>query len=140
MLGLTSPGLEAGHSVGAALGVLFALLISHAVADFALQNDFVARAKNRHADLSDIFPTGRPKGLWGCTLLAHALIHAGGVWLVTGFVTLGLAELILHLVIDFARCEGWLSFSVDQGLHGLCKAAFAAVVFFQAPAWALWIP
>ena len=124
----------------AALVVLFALLIGHAIADFPLQGEFLARAKNRHADLSDVF--GKipvPKSLWFHALTAHSLVHAGAVWLITGSVTLGAIELVIHWCIDFAKCENHTSFNTDQILHVVTKLAFVALLYW-GPAWVTWTP
>jgi hypothetical protein len=97
---------------------LFALAVSHALADFALQGDFLALAKNPHADSDKFFgQTGKPCCLWVQALTAHTLIHAGGVWFVTGSVFLGAVELVLHWLIDFAKNEvaGTLFRSVRRG-------------------------
>ena len=61
---------------------------------------------------------------------AHALIHCGAVWLISGSVILGLAEFVLHWLIDFAKCEKWIGFSGDQFLHYLCKAAYVALIYY----------
>ena len=108
---------------------LFALGVAHALADFALQGDFLALAKNPHADSAKFFgEKGKPCCLWVQALTAHSLIHAGGVWLVTGSVFLGAVELVLHWFIDYAKNESWTSFSADQLLHFLCKVAYAAIL------------
>ena len=140
MFGPFHIGAAAAGNSGAALALLLALLIAHALGDFALQGDFLARAKDRHADLSNLFPDQKPKGLWWNCLLAHALIHAGGVWIVTGFVTLALAELLLHFAIDFAKGEGWINFASDQLLHRLCKLAYVLLLYLQFPSWITWSP
>ncbi|BCX49536.1 hypothetical protein HAHE_34440 [Haloferula helveola] len=118
----------------------FALLIGHAVADFALQGEFLAVAKNRHAELSKFFgESPAPKGIWIYALGAHSLIHAGAVWLITGSVALGLLEFVLHWVIDFAKCEGWTGFKTDQFLHVACKIAYAVMITTNCP-WIAWTP
>jgi hypothetical protein len=115
--------LPAGSPV---LVVFFALAIGHALADFALQGDFLSTAKNRHADAARFFgESGAPKGLWVHALAAHSLIHAGAVWIVTGSVVLAAVELIAHWLIDFVKCEGWTNFTADQFLHLGCKLAYA---------------
>ena len=132
--------LEPPTSLAGAATVLFALLIGHAIADFALQGDFLSTAKNRHAQLKSFFgDEGAPKGLWIHALGAHSLIHAGAVWLITGSVVLGFIEFVLHWFIDFAKCEGWTSFRTDQALHILCKMAWAGILWCQCP-WAMWSP
>lgn len=109
--------------------VLFALLIGHALADYPLQGAFLAKAKNRHSDSGALFDEkSAPKGLWIHALTAHALVHAGTVWLITGTVWLALVELVLHWWIDFAKCEGWTSFTTDQILHLICKIGYAVVI------------
>ena len=125
------PAPEAvAESPGAALLVFFALLIGHALADFAFQPELLALGKNRHADLSRFFgdkPT--PRGLWLHALSAHSLIHAGAVWLLTGSVVLGAVEFVLHAVIDFAKCEGKYTFVLDQTLHHICKLLYVALLY-----------
>jgi hypothetical protein len=116
----------------AAAGVLFvALMIGHVLADYPLQGRFLSVAKNRHADVSPFFKgNAPPRGLWMHALTAHSLVHAGMVWFVTGSLVLGSVELVLHWVIDFAKCEKWTKFNTDQFLHIACKAAFAVVAGF----------
>ncbi len=122
--------LAAALPVGTApLIVFFALAIGHALADFALQGDFLSAAKNRHADLARFFgENGQPRLIWVHALTAHSLIHAGAVWVVTGSVVLAAAELVLHWLIDFAKCENWTNFSVDQFLHLACKFLYAVAL------------
>jgi hypothetical protein len=97
--------------------MIFALLIGHTLADYPLQGDFLSRAKNRAAPIA-----GVP---WYQALGAHALIHAGFVWAITGVWWLGLAEGLAHAVIDDRKCAGRLSFNQDQALHAVCKVAWA---------------
>lgn len=98
--------------------ILFALMIFwHALADYPLQGDFLAKAKNRAAPL--------PGVPWYHALGAHAVIHAGGVYLITGSHWLGLAELAAHALIDDSKCMGRIGFNMDQALHVLCKALWA---------------
>lgn len=128
------------HNPWAAVAVFFALLVSHAVGDFALQGNFLSQAKNRHADLDAFFSGGTPPSLWWNALLAHALIHAGGVWLVTGLVVLAAVELLFHFLIDYAKCEQWISFGLDQTLHRLCKVLYVTLLFCNWPGFLTWNP
>jgi hypothetical protein len=96
--------------------LLFKLIIGHALVDYSLQNDTMAKFKNRHI-LNNTVP-------WYYFMTAHALINAGMVWAVTGNVSFGIAELVLHWVIDFAKCEKWINVHADQGLHILCKLMY----------------
>ena len=116
-----------------ALMVLFAFLVVHAVADFGLQGPFLAQAKNRGADLSAFFGETPPPGVWVHALTAHSLIHAGGIWLVSGSVVLGAIELVLHWVIDFAKSGRLFGFHVDQGLHIACKLGYVAALYYLPP-------
>ena len=104
--------------------MLFKLLIGHALADYALQTDTMARGKNRHNVPQGIPPGQKVVAVWWHFLSAHALIHAGAVWLVTGNVWFGLAEFVLHWCIDFAKCENWTNPHQDQAFHVACKVAY----------------
>ena len=100
------------------VGALFLLLFAHALADYPLQGDFLAKAKNRTAPV--------PGVPWWHALGAHALIHAGFVYLVTQHLLLAALEFVLHAAIDDAKCRGKLSYNADQALHVACKVAWAA--------------
>jgi hypothetical protein len=122
------------------LVVLFALVIGHAVADFALQTEFIAVAKNPHADLSQFFgKEGVPPNVWIWALGAHSLIHSAAVWLITGSVVLAAAEAILHWLIDYAKSEGITNFSVDQLCHISCKLIYA-ILIATGVSWVFWTP
>lgn len=111
-------------------------MIGHIIADFLLQNDVMAKRKNRHRVVSsDEIPYGsgyrlRPYNCWFHYLSAHSLIHAGVVWYITGNVMFGYAEYISHLIIDFLKCEDCLSPHTDQALHVLCKIAYVAAFYY----------
>ena len=99
--------------------VLFLLLAAHCICDYPLQGDFLARGKNHKAPL--------PGVPWYQCLLAHSLIHAGAVALITGSLWLGMAELGAHILIDWNKCDGSFganpktAFNIDQVLHVICK-------------------
>lgn len=100
---------------------MFALLVvGHAVADYPLQGEFLARAKNRLSPVPGV-PFYQALG-------AHAVMHGGAVGLITGSVTLGLAEACVHALIDDAKCAGRLSFNQDQALHIGCKVVWCALI------------
>lgn len=94
----------------------FYLLAGHALADYSLQTDFIAKGKNRHTS----FP-GMP---WLYVMLAHCLIHAGIVLLLTNNIWCGLFELVAHFVLDCLKCEGKTNIHHDQIGHVLCKLAY----------------
>lgn len=103
-----------------------ALVVAHAICDYPLQGDFLAKAKNRTAPL--------PGVPWQQALGAHAVIHGGAVGLLTGIWWLGVAEAVAHWLTDDAKCRGKLSFNQDQAIHIVCKAAWVvAVMFVRSP-------
>ncbi|MCW1922143.1 DUF3307 domain-containing protein [Luteolibacter arcticus] len=102
------------------LALFFAFAISHALADFPLQGDYLARTKQRREakNLSE----------WLISLTAHSLIHAGGVWIVSGSAIIAVAELVLHWLIDLGKGEGLYGYATDQALHLSCKVIFVIVM------------
>lgn len=99
---------------------MFALIIAHALADYPLQSAYMAKQKDR--DLAD------SPSEWAVAMIAHCVIHAGGVWLVTGSLYLGLAEFVLHALIDVGKGRKYYGLVVDQILHLLCKLGY--VIFW----------
>lgn len=93
---------------------LFAALFGlHMLADYPLQGDFLARGKNRTAPIPEI-PFWHP-------MTAHATIHGFFVGLATGVLWIGVAETVLHWIIDDAKCRGVFGYNTDQALHIICK-------------------
>jgi Protein of unknown function (DUF3307) len=115
--------------VGLVIVLFFAFLIGHAVGDYPLQNEFMARGKNRH--LPPVCPDAVP-GLWVYCMTAHALTHAGIVWIISGCALLGAIEAVMHWLIDFLKMEKKISFLVDQALHVVCKAAYVAAIVIMS--------
>lgn len=103
--------------------LLFKLLVGHALADFALQTDWIAKNKNRHAIPGGYDPKihGPLQTIWPYVLTSHALIHGAFVFLATGRIELGIAETMAHWMIDFGKCEKWYGIHIDQALHIFCK-------------------
>ena len=99
--------------------ILFKLIVGHALADFPLQGDYLAKSKNPYAPLP-----GTP---WWIALAAHSLIHGGMVCAITGSLWLGLAETILHGAIDVAKCSGRISYTTDQAAHVACKVVWSVL-------------
>lgn len=112
--------------------LLFALLCSHAVCDFALQSDAMAKGKNRHNQTTPP-PGAKYQPSWGHWLTAHAMIHGAGVYVITGVWWLGLAEAACHWVIDFNKCDNRIGMNTDQALHLVCKVAWCVVVIGMCP-------
>ena len=88
---------------------LFALLaMGHFLGDFGLQNDRMAVEKCPGRDVTLA---------WQWWLTAHAAIHGFLVAVITGLPLLGLAEWVVHALIDFGKCRGGYNLRVDQVLH-----------------------
>ena len=98
---------------GSVLSTLFLLLGAHALCDYALQGQFMSDAKNHRKPI--------PGVPWFHPLLAHALIHGCAVAVITQNTLLGLCESVLHLLCDYAKCSGKLTFNQDQMIHYGCK-------------------
>lgn len=95
------------------IDLLALMIFGHFLADYPLQGDFLARAKNRKDPVY-----GTP---WYQALAAHSAIHAGFVGILTGSLLLAVCEFVAHCIIDDLKCNYKLSFNQDQALHILCK-------------------
>lgn len=95
---------------------LILLLGWHALADYPLQGDFLAKAKNPSSPI--------PGVPWWQALWAHSVIHAAGVMVITGFPLLAGVELVGHALTDWAKCKGKIGFNVDQAVHVAMKAGY----------------
>ena len=104
----------------AMLQLLAILVWCHILLDYALQGDFMARAKNPFLPPGQSTPSFPGVPAW-FVLLQHAFLQAGPVVYFTGSWTLGACELCAHYVIDYVKCENRISFLTDQLLHILCK-------------------
>jgi hypothetical protein len=102
--------------------LFFAFMIGHVVCDYPLQGDFLSRAKNHKQPIPGV-PFYQALG-------AHALMHGGAVWLLTGLWWLGVIEIAMHSFIDYLKCDGRIGFNVDQSLHTACKILYVLVVIF----------
>jgi hypothetical protein len=98
---------------------LLLLFAGHALCDYPLQGDFLARGKNHKSPLPGI--------PWQQCLFAHALIHSGMVLLLTGSLWFALAELLIHAATDYAKCDGRINFNQDQAIHYTCKLLWAVL-------------
>jgi len=105
--------------------LFFLLCIGHAVADYAMQNDFIATAKNHTTDLGRVF--------WKWVLPSHGLMHALPVYVVTGSFVLAVAEFVCHSVIDYLKCDGKIGFNTDQLLHIGCKVLWVVLLAMELP-------
>lgn len=103
--------------------LFFQLLIAHAVCDYPLQGDFIAKFKNPTVS-SPVKET-----IWWHLMSAHCAINAGAVWWLTGNPWLGLAEFLAHFATDLAKCCNIIGYHGDQLNHVLCKFWWAYLTF-----------
>ena len=105
---------------------LFELICGHALADFVLQPEAMGYGKNRHDKIHNKVQSLFPH--WYYWMTAHALVHGGTVYLITGSLVLGFVETAIHWVTDYSKCEGWISIHQDQGIHIGCKVVYAFIM------------
>lgn len=106
------------------LELLFWLIVGHALADFALQSDAIAKGKAE-------FSTPLYGVPWFYWLTAHALIHGGVVGYITQSTLLGVFEFAFHWVIDLLKGLKITGIHEDQLLHVLCKVVWAMILFSE---------
>lgn len=99
--------------------ILIALIAAHALCDYPLQGDFLAKAKNRTAAI--------PGVPWWQAMGAHAVMHGAAVALITGIWWLSVLEAAIHWITDDAKCRSKIDFNTDQAIHLICKAAWFGV-------------
>ena len=99
--------------------LLFFLMFWHALADVPLQGLYLSQAKN---------PVQNTES-WFSYMFCHAMIHAGGVAIVTNSIILGVCELVAHGMIDYSKCCKKISPKTDQMLHILCKVVWAFIAW-----------
>lgn len=102
------------------LALFAAFVFVHVMADFPLQGNYLARQKSRE--------TASSGSEWLVALTAHCVIHAGGVWLVSGSLAFAAAEWVLHFWIDLGKGEGKFGLVTDQLLHLTCKLVYALLL------------
>jgi len=111
--------------------LFFLLVFGHFLADYPLQGEFLANAKNKNTAIGKVF--------WKHALPAHSFIHAGFVGVILGIycilktgatppyfiVLFAFAEGIIHGITDFMKCENKLTMLEDQACHIWCKLGWA---------------
>lgn len=108
--------------------MFFWLVVAHAICDYPLQGDFLAKAK---AD-------GCAGAPWWLFLWTHAAIQAGGTAAAMMLarqadgvaVAFGVAEFVLHGIIDTVKVRTRNSLASDQAAHIACKAVYVAIVMY----------
>lgn len=105
------------------LTLFFLLVFAHMLADYPLQGDFLAQAKNRNTAIGKVF--------WPHALFAHSMIHGGFVMLLTGSIWMAMAELVIHGITDWLKCEGKITLNIDQAIHIGCKVIWAGLTVWS---------
>lgn len=107
--------------------MLFRLLVAHALADFSLQTDAMAKGKNRNFR-PDYVPEGQKYvPCWPYWLTAHALIAGGGVYWATGNLLCGVLEVVIHWFADYAKCDNRTGPNLDQGIHLVARLGYLSI-------------
>jgi hypothetical protein len=129
--------MSSSVAIGALAGWMLLLTVKHVIADFFLQNQWMAFGKDRK--------TG-----WALPLLVHCLIHGVlttvlVVAIAPAFWFIGLIDFAIHILID--RVKGfcvatfdvtpdhqwfWWLIGIDQALHHL--TGFGLSIFIAANA------
>tara|TARA_B100000902_G_C26861396_1_gene693215 strand:+ start:145 stop:510 length:366 start_codon:yes stop_codon:yes gene_type:complete len=106
------------------LNSLILLLMCHLIGDFVLQSSVMAEGKQPSS-------TSSINSIWWLT--AHGATHGFLVIIVTGIPLLGLAEWLIHSLIDHGKCINLYSFNTDQFLHFICKIVWSGLAISVAP-------
>jgi hypothetical protein len=107
------------------LFVYWLLITVHFICDYPLQGEWLAKAKNHKLNLVP------GQVIWPHCLFGHASIHALPVAILTSSVWIGLIELITHMITDYLKCDGKLTYNQDQFIHISLKIIYAAIVVWS---------
>ena len=106
--------------------ILFVLLFLHALGDFALQSEAMAKGKNRHIKNPTYIPPGQKfKETWFYWLIAHALIQGGLIYLFFPVLLIALIEVISHFIVDYLKCENITNLHHDQLIHFILRIIYS---------------
>ena len=132
---MSFPPMSSSVPVGALIGWMLLLTVKHIIADFVLQNSWMAIGKDQK------------KG-WALPLLAHCLVHlavAMALILIIApkFWFVAFIDFAIHLIVDRAKglCVStfnvtmdhqwfWWLIGIDQALHHL--TGFGLSIFMAA--------
>jgi len=106
------------------------LIFAHAIADFLLQPDKMAKYKSSHTPPSkNLIPKGEdPQSFWIHFLLAHAMINGAAIYALTSIAWMAFVEIFVHAYIDYQKCESKISIHQDQLLHLLSKIIYILIL------------
>lgn len=111
--------------------LFYQLLVCHALTDFGIQTNSIGLYKNRHHPVPDYLQSVLPP--WWIWMTAHTLIQSGMVYFVTGSLTLGLVEFVVHWITDNAKCDDKIGPITDQVIHVACMLIYAIVTVCVLP-------
>ena len=131
---MTLPAIPTTVAVAPLIAWMLVLTVKHVIADFILQNSWMAMGKDAK--------TG-----WALPLLAHCAIHGAIATAIFALVAprfwyLGLVDFVIHIAIDRAKgfCVAtfdikqgqsqwfWWLIGIDQALHHLTDFGLSLVV------------
>lgn len=98
------------------------MVAAHFLLDYALQGDWMSKAKNPTLELVP------GEEIWPMALFGHSILHATAVQIIAGSWALFVAELIIHAVTDYAKCRNLFGYNTDQLIHVGCKIAYALIL------------
>lgn len=105
--------------------LIICLIFSHYLCDFALQSSYMAKMKSKLNDVKQKLANDGMYGdqvyqmTWFYVLSAHAIIHGGVVYLLTGYVEFFFITMITHGIIDKLKTSYKTNIHQDQFLHHL---------------------
>ena len=129
------PPMSASVPVGLLVGWMLVLTVKHVIADFVLQNSWMAIGKDQ-------------KSGWALPLLAHCLVHLAVatvliLMIAPRFWFVAVIDFAIHIAVDRAKgfCAStfevtiehpwfWTLIGVDQALHHL--TGFGLSIFMAA--------
>ena len=98
--------------------LLFLLVCGHCLGDFALQTPYMSAHKDHTNGDRD----------WLVFLFAHSFIHGMIVFLITQFIWIAVAEIILHVFVDHTKCCKYIGLKEDQIAHITCKVIYCVII------------
>jgi hypothetical protein len=113
------------------IALLFFLLATHPLMDFALQSGAIASCKCRHSQ----HPAAKSVP-WYYWLTSHAMLHGTAVGVVIRWfgydwdtvAAVAIIESTIHWCVDFGKCQKWYGIHTDQTTHALCKILWWALL------------
>lgn len=88
-------------------------ILCHLIGDYVLQSDFIARTKFGNS----------------YHLFVHCALYVVPFWIAFGYDWIGLSFIFLsHLIIDFSKVKGLISYTSDQVYHYICILGYLCII------------